>query len=371
MSDKVTLRVNGQDYAGWLEVEITAGIERQARDFNLAITRSWPGATDIPRRVRPGDVAEVWIGADKVLTGYIDATPISYDENQVSVGVKGRSKTADLVDCAADFGKGQWRGRKLESIAADLGKAYGIKVITEVATGPAIADHQIDPGETAFESIGRLLTLRQLLSTDDADGNLVLINPGSAGRASTALRMPGNILSGQAGLDYKDVYSDYICKGQRSGSDLDAAENLAESVSKVTDKTASRYRLLIITQNGQVDVQTCADRVNYESKYRVAKALESYYTVQGWRKSDGTLWLPNQMVRVIDPVIGFDDDMLIVEVTYRIDNEGTTTNIKVGPLGGYMPSPETAKKAKEKKNKGSEASWGNAELVKFPTKATK
>lgn len=369
MNDKVTLRVNGQDYAGWLEVEITAGIERQARDFNLAITRTWPGATDIPRRVVPGDVAEVWIGSDKVLTGYIDATPISYDQGQVTVGVKGRSKTADLVDCAADFGKGQWRSRKIESIAADLAKAYGVKVITEVETGPAITDHQIDPGETAFESIGRLLTLRQLLSTDNADGNLVLINPGSSGRATTSLQLGKNILSGQAGLDYKDVYSDYVCKGQRSGSDLDAAEVLAESVSKVSNKKAKRYRLLVITQTGQVDVQTCADRVNYESKYRLAKALESNYTVQGWRKSDGSLWVPNQMVRVVDPIIGFDDDMLIVEVTYRISEEGTTTNIKVGPKAGYIPSPEAVKQAKAKKSKGNSTSFGDVEFIEFPTKA--
>lgn len=368
MNENVTLRVNGQDFAGWLEISITAGIERQARDFNLAITRSWPGATDIPRRVRPGNVCEVWIGSDKLLTGYVDATPISYDDTQVTVGVKGRSKTTDLVDCSADFGKGQWQGRKVERIAADMASTYGINVKTEVDTGGAVADHQIQPGETVFESIARLLTLRQLLSTDDADGNLVLINPGSGGRASTALRTGENVLRGDAGLDYKDIYSTYVCKGQRAGSDLDAAENLAESVARVTDTTIGRNRLLQITQSGQVDVQTCKDRVNYEAKYRSAKALEATYTVQGWRQANGSLWLPNQLVRVVDPVIGFDDDMLIVEVNYTLGNAGTLATLKVGPRAGYEPSPETAKKAKAKKAKGNQADWGDAEVVNFPVK---
>jgi len=369
MNNEVTLRVNGTDFKGWLEVEIVAGIERQARDFSLAITRNWPGATDIPRRVRPGDVCEVWIGSDKLLTGYVDATPISYDSRQVSVGVKGRSKTADLVDCSANFGKGQWRGRKIESIAKDLAAVYGIGIITEVDTGNAIAEHQIQPGETVFESLSRMLALRQLLSTDDADGNLVLVNPGSGGRAGTALELGKNIKTADAALDYKDVYGTYICKGQRAGTDLDAAENIAESASQATDKNVKRPRTLILTQTGQVTTQMCRDRVNYEALYRAAKALETTYTVQGWRQQDGSLWLPNQLVRVRDGVIGFDDDMLIIEVAYRISGSGTTASIKVGPPAGYIPSPEATK---QKKQKGSGSGWDpNATLVEFPTKTSK
>ena len=368
MTEKVILRVNQQDYDGWLEVSITCGIERQARDFNISITRTWPGAENIPRLVRPGDVCEVWIGNDKVLTGYVDATPVSYDSSQITVGVNGRSKTADLVDCAADFGKGQWRGRKIESIANDLAKAYSINVLTEVDTGAVIADHQIQPGESAFESIARLLTLRQFLSSDNANGQLVLLNPGSAGRATTALRLGDNVLSADCALDYKDVYSTYVCKGQRAGSDLDNAETLAESVSRATDSAIKRNRLMIITQSGQADIKTCADRVKFEANYRKAKALEAVYTVQGWRQADGSLWIANQIVRVIDPVIGFDDDLLIVEVTYQISSGGTKTILKVGPRAGYIPSPEVSKAAKAKKKSGQTASFGDAERIEFPVK---
>ena len=68
-ADDVTLRVNGADFGGWKEVEISAGIERQARDFSLSVTSQWPGATDLPRRMSQGDVCEVLIGDDKLLTG--------------------------------------------------------------------------------------------------------------------------------------------------------------------------------------------------------------------------------------------------------------------------------------------------------------
>lgn len=358
MTEEVKLRVNGIDFGGWLDVEITAGIERQARDFKLGITRTWPGATDIPRRVKSGDVCEVFIGNDKILTGYVDATPISYGPKSLSVGVTGRSKTADLIDCSATHKTGQWRGVKIERIASDLAAPYGIKVLTEIDTGTSISDHQIDTGETAFESIGRLLSIRQLLSTDNADGNLVLINAGSGGKAVTALEYGSNILSAEIGLDYKDVFSEYTSKGQRAGNDHDYADAVAGVSASIKDSTVTRYRNLIIQQTGNATTLDCQQRVKYERVYRHSKALETTYTVQGWRQQNGALWLPNQMVHVNDPVIGFDTDLLIVEVSYSIGSGGTTCSLRVAPKEGYIPSPETTKKESAKKSgKSTGDSW--------------
>lgn len=345
MSDAVTLRVNGVEYGGWKEVEISAGIERQARDFTLSVTDRWPGATNIPRRIKQGDVCEVYIGADKLLTGYVDATPIRYDGKSVSVGVKGRSKTADLVDCSAVHKTGQWRNAKIERIAADLAAPFGISVIAEASTGAAVVEHQIQPGETVFECVDRLLTLRQLLATDDASGRMVFVNAGSGGSAATALKYGENILSADAPLDYKDVFSNYTVNGQRSGTDEDSGSALSATAS-ASDAAIARHRPLVIVQNGQVNAQICADRARFERVHRAAKALETTYTVQGWRQADGSLWLPNQLVRVTDPVIGFDAELLIVEVTWRKSEEGTKTVLRVGPAAGYLPTPEALKKDK-------------------------
>lgn len=362
----VILKVAGMEFGGWLEIEISAGIERLARDFKLEITRAWPGASDFPRMVKPGDLCELWIDSDKMLTGYLDATPISYDSEQITVSASGRSKTADLVDCAAEYGTGQWRNRKVERIVANLAEAYQIQVEAQVDTGAAIADHQIQPGETAFESIGRLLALRQLLATDDAEGRAILIEPGSGGRCSTSLRYGDNILSADVGLDYKDVFSLYECKGQQSVSDGDGSEVSTGSVARIRDSSLGRYRKTIITQSGQVDNQTCADRVEYESLFRQARAQETVYTVQGWRQENGALWLPNTIVRVIDPIIGFDDDRLITEVVYRRGAGGTTATLKVGPLAGYIPGPQ---KRKKKKKSSGDADWlKDSTLVTFPIK---
>lgn len=398
-ANQVRLVVNGQEFGGWKSVRIEGGIERQARSFDLEVTDRWPGQTDIPRRIRPFDTCQVFIGNDLVLTGYVDATPIKYDGKSVGVGVKGRSKTADLVDCcpiesgqSTGTGSGgtwgdvvgpdgkttkvvkppaktasQWRNMKMEAIAAALAAPYRVRVISEVDTGKAIPDHQVQQGETVFESIDRMMRLRHVLSTDNEKGDLVFIDVGSAGKAGTALEVGKNILAGSADLDYKGVFSEYVVKGQRAGNDAEYGADVAEEEAVATEDTADdqeaitndsrskRRRVLVIKQSGHADEGTCSDRALYEKAHRAAKALQTSYTVAGWRQEDGTLWRPNLMVRVRDGIVGFDADMVIAEVAWVMDKEGLRTEIKVGPPDGYRTKAGKAKKSQ----KGGGPEWSD------------
>lgn len=398
-ADLVRLVVNGAEYGGWKAVRITAGIERQARDFELEVTDRWPGQTEVPRRIQPGDACQVYIGADLVLTGYVDATPVKYDGKSVGVGVKGRSKTADLVDCCpVPSGEGlsgilapwgdvigksgllgkviappaksasQWRQQKMEVIASALAAPYGVRVVAEVDTGAAIADHQVQIGESIFESIDRMMRQRHVLSTDNELGDLVFIDVGSAGRAGTAIELGANVLAASTDLDYKGVFSDYIVKGQRAGNDegyaADVSEEEGEAVddsstdvvgetATASDSRAKRRRVLVIKQTGHADDGSCKDRAEYERAHRAAKALQTSYTVAGWRQADGTLWKPNSIVRVRDGLIGFDTEMVIAEITWIMDREGLRSEIRVGPQDGYVTKAAKLKK----RQKGGGDNW--------------
>lgn len=71
--------------------------------------------------------------------------------------------------------------------------------------------------------------------------------------------------------------------------------------------------------------------------------------VQGWRQGNGTLWQPNQRVIVFDPVCGFDNtELLVSEVTFTQDQNGTLTEIRVGPPDAYLPEPEAPGARKRK-----------------------
>ena len=350
-ANAVSLTVDGLDYGGWKSVEISAGLERQARDFNLSITWQWPGQpVAIP--IRQGAKCLVRIGDDLVLTGWVFASPISYDDKQITLSITGRSLTADLVDCAAVNKPGQWNGQGVLSIVKALAAPYNITVRSEIPESAKLSDHTIKPGETAFESIDRLLTLFRVFSTDDAQGRVLLAKPGSEGRAVDALEMGKNLKAADAALDFSGVFSQYQVLGQKSGTDDEFGAKASEVSAVLNDDRTTRKRVLIIQESGQMTDELAGARANWERGTRMGKALSTTYTVQGWRQSNGALWRHNMLVRVIDPIIGFDRDMLISEITYSLSEQGTVTKMVVGPPDGFEPEPHDPHKDRKLKKGG-------------------
>ncbi len=196
--------------------------------------------------------------------------------------------------------------------------------------------------------------MSQLLSTDDERGRLVIARPGSAGRAVDALERGKNLLEGKVALDFADVFSEYVSKGQRAGNDQVFGLAASEVEARVSDPRIGRKRVLVLHESGQTTPALSRRRVVWESENRISKALKATYVVQGWRQSNGALWRHNQIVRVIDPLVGFDRDMLIVEIEYSLSEaSGTRATLTVAPPDGYEAEPpEPGKKRRIKKGKG-------------------
>ncbi|MEK6788512.1 MAG: phage baseplate assembly protein [Pseudomonadota bacterium] len=350
-ANEVSLSINGSRYVGWTGVRIGAGIERVARDFNVSITREAEdaGQPGFFERVSPGDRVELRIGSDLVMTGHVDALPISYDDNSISRSITGRSLTADLVDCAAIYKGGQWIQRSLAQIARDLAGVYGVTVIDKGVSGLPVPEHQIDPGETVFESLDRVLQLRQALAFDDPSGRLVIDTIGT-GKAVTALVRGENIKSCNADRDFKDCFSEYRVLGQRAGSDADYGGSTNQLQAVVRDSRVRRTRILQVKQSGQATLASCRDLARFERDRRAARPYEISYTVSGWRQGDGRLWAPNVRVLVWDDYLGLDGaEMLIAEVEYSYDDSGTVATLRVGPPDAYLPQPAEPQKRKAAK----------------------
>ncbi|WP_334470302.1 phage baseplate assembly protein [Arsenophonus sp. PmNCSU2021_1] len=122
--------------------------------------------------MKKGELVEVLIGQDKVLTGWIEATPIRYDAKSIQVGISGRSKTADLIDCAANTTL--FTGKTLHQIASELAKPFSIKVISQKTPKTPLQAFQADYGETVHEVLNKALGSQQALAWDDEDSNLLI-----------------------------------------------------------------------------------------------------------------------------------------------------------------------------------------------------
>lgn len=346
-ANAVTLTVDNMDYGGWKTISISAGIERQARSFTVGITWQWPGQ-NFSRPIRQGDKCEVRIGGDLILTGWVFATPINYDDKTITLSISGRSLTADLVDCSAVNKPGQWKEQGAFSIIQALVAPYKVGVVSEIAETGKIPDHTIVPAETVFKSIDRILTRFRIFSTDDEQGRLVLAKPGSKGRAVDRLELGQNILSAAAPLDFSGTFSEYRVIGQRAGNDKTYGKQSSEVSAQAFDRRVNRNRVLIIHESSPVTTELAQSRANWERSNRMGKAQVTTYKVQGWRQTNGDLWRHNTLVRVVDRVIGVDQDMLISQITYTLDEKGTVTTLVVGPPEMYEAEPDDPHKTAKK-----------------------
>lgn len=324
----VELKVNGKLFAGWQQVRIERGIEQIAGTFDLTVTDRWN--TDQGQQafeIKPGQGCEVLVDGQTVITGYIDTVNRSYDANSHQISVSGRDKTADLVDCSAIFKSGQWSGKRLEQIATDLTAPFGIAVTAAVDTGSVIPVLAIQEGESVFELLERAARMQAVLLVSDGKGNLVLTRAGKE-RAPADLLEGGNILSADGEFSWKDRYSDYIVKGQRVGNDEDFAETVAQQAEGVKDAGINRYRPLIVIAEDQEGNATLKQRAEWERNVRKGRATRGTITVQGWGVN-GTLWQPNTITRMQSPLLAADLDVLIVSVSYSLDDSGTLTTLQV------------------------------------------
>lgn len=166
--ESVILTVDGKLWEGWTEMSVSRSLKAIAGEFDLSVTTRWSAAA--PRVIREGQPCTVRLGADTVLTGYIDNFIPSYDADNVEIRVMGRDKTGDLVDCSVVHSSGKWKGVRLEQVAADVCRPFGITVITETPTGEAFASVVLEQGETGFELLDRLAKQRGVLLTSDGAG---------------------------------------------------------------------------------------------------------------------------------------------------------------------------------------------------------
>lgn len=172
-SNIVKLLVNGIQYAGWQTVRITRSMDAVAGSFELGLTDVWaPGQAPWPIIV--GDGCTVTIGADIVITGWVDEVTALLDGTQHTLTVKGRDKTCDIVDCSAVNRPGEWRNKKIEAIATEICAPYGVSVVCDVDTGPPLSLFRLQPGEKCMDTLERLCrsSKTMLLLTGTTDGEI-------------------------------------------------------------------------------------------------------------------------------------------------------------------------------------------------------
>ncbi|NNP68967.1 phage baseplate assembly protein [Acinetobacter sp. Ac_5812] len=339
--DVVKLKViSGTDQleiTGWTNLSITRGIERIPNSFDLRMSEKIPDLDYI--EVIEGSKCQVLIGDEVVVTGYIDRVIPIISGEQHTIQIVGRGLCQDLVDCSAVYKGMQFMNMSVESIARSLCEDFLIGVISEIEPDP-ISTQNINFGETSAAVIERICRIAQALYYEDEFGNLVLSRERND-VASGVLMQGVNVENATyvRGMDQR--YSHYTIVYPNAQLTPDITNGISFGHYTLEDKTVPRYRpLYIIPEDGDAGFLVAEKRIFWEAKRRYARSYMLRATVTNWRDSDEKLYKPNTQIKINIPKLKLENEnWLIGEVTYRIDETGTRCDLLVMPVGAFSLQP--------------------------------
>lgn len=387
--NEVSLNINGDIFKYWKSVSITSELNTVAPAFSVnALSKS----SLMIDRLKSGRPVTVKIGEDTVLTGYIEQTPVSYSATSANVGIAGRSKTCDLIDCTVmvddpnvfyekpdtsnsnyvscpQNAATEYKNVALETIIAQLIMPYGIKLVNETKPLTKKRNFSAKHEDTVLKALQNLTSTENLLFYGNEKGDLVVTEKGKL-TADDALVLGQNILTGDASFDASKIYKYYRAVGQDKG--VTGKTGHAASCHNYTavDDNVSRTRLLTKKVQGAADTAKCKVTAEGDRDYNRDQYFKITYKVQGWRQSTGKLWKINSLVDIKDDFLGIDTQrsqkFLITRVVFNLtENEGMTTTLDVIPPNGWRLETENDKEdpkkviIKKSSNSSADFSWIN------------
>lgn len=330
----VRLAFAGRSFEGWTSFSVTRSMEAASSSFELTVSDRFPGR-QLAQPIKSGEACELWVGADRLVSGYVDSVSRTLAARERRVDIRGRDRIADLIDCANPALPAEFYNMTLLELAAALAGPFAIPVRADVDVGPHFKKVSINPGSRGFEVLEAQCRFRQILPLSDGQGGLVLTRAGRE-RVQGSLAEGINILAGSADFSHVDRFSHYTVKGQS----FDLGDGAQAPSEMARDEGVRRYRPLLIVAEEAVDGARCLERARWEALTRAARGEEASVTVQGWRDQGGALWRPNTLVPARSPVLGLEGEYLITEASLRLSpSEGTTTALRLVRRDAYQVQP--------------------------------
>lgn len=195
-------------------------------------------------------------------------------------------------------------------------------------------------GESAYEIIERVCRWRGLLAYELPDGSLYLAQVGTT-QAASGFTQGQNVQAASAEFSIDQRFSTYQCFSQSVATFAEegwggyafyvAADNLVP-------RNRKRY---IIAETGGWGEPICQQRAIWERNRRWGRSNALTLTTDSWRDSAGTLWTPNTLVPLSLPGLKVPQGVtwLIGDVTYHLNENGTTADLVIMPPEAFSPEP--------------------------------
>jgi prophage tail gpP-like protein len=334
------ITVNGAEYREWESVTVHLEFPGIFRTFRFSVSEQSPGALTMSKlQLKPGDQAQVHLGGELAITGYIYERQTVLDAGRHAVLLVGQSLPGDTTRTSIDHTKlgekGQFRDKSLVQIATELLKPYGIKVVTKGDSSKMnipFEDAQVMPGESPFHMIERLARRSAAFIGDDNAGNFVLYGGESGGAqagSGAALIEGENIQSERVVITDMELINPGIAMGQAWGTDQKWGRDVAQQELRQKG-SATRYKPYLFLMERSLGPQRLQQelkmRLDYEMAWRDVTKISAEIDVYGWHKPGGGLWqaAPDELVYVNSPSAMVSENLAVQAITFTQTNEGGT-----------------------------------------------
>jgi prophage tail gpP-like protein len=345
-ADALTLTVGGVALGGWQSVRVTRALAMIPASFDIQVTERYPNTAQLD--IKPGQPCTVQIGGDLVLTGYVDRYTASISGQDHTVRIEGRSKSEDLMDCAAFVALAGGSGAGMQimngsalAICQKLAAPYNVTIQSIAGDGAAIPQFNVNLGETVWEIMDRLTRYSQLVAYDMPDGSVMLAQAGSEKMAS-GIALGVNIESAGVMFSMDGRFSEYeghFLSSMVFGSDTGV--NTPGVGKIVTDDGVPRFRKrYVISEQTVMGVSLAYDRAVWERNRNYGRSMALRAQIDAWRDSAGALWAPNHLAPIVAPILKLPSaSWVIASVTYLRDTAGQHAALVLMPVEAFAPEP--------------------------------
>ncbi|HEY2242744.1 MAG TPA: hypothetical protein VGH47_00800 [Xanthobacteraceae bacterium] len=329
-SEICTLIVNGQRFTDWE----TVWIEHRWHDAYAFFRFTAAERDPMPKywtrlQFKPGDTCTIELGGQPALTGMISDRETSYDANNHSVQLVGKSNTFWGYKSSVDTKTGNFDGKTFEQVAREVLSKYSGSVKTIGTLNPLPFQRlQNEKGELTWAFLERIARPRGIVLGADAIGNFLLIGKHTF-PVSSQLIEGFNIKSCKCLISHNYTFQEYNVVSQTAGNDDSHGSTTNEINCKVPGTAPLFCNLTTPAEQPCSKPETC-DRAQNEYKWNEGTIITAVVTVYGWLRGGKDLWKAGDMVHIKSPMAMLDMDLKIRTVTFeQNDRTGTQTTLEL------------------------------------------
>jgi prophage tail gpP-like protein len=328
----IQISVGGNDYGNFTTANAKMSLDQLSGSFNFTAVST----KAIPLPFSNGEACKILVDGKTVITGFIENIDVGYKDDKHTIIIKGRDKTADVIDSSikkVKISPPVSLKQAIRTVLDDI-NSTGIEIIEQVTTVDFNkAEEKLNGkiGEGAFDFIEKLARKRQVLLTRDGLGNIVITNGigfDGGGAVQNIIGADGNnIKSANISYDQTKRFRTYIVKSQLNPVALNfAGETSPKEVTSqsgtATDEAIRATRQCVKKAENSSSSKQAESRAIWEANIRKARGRVYSCEVKGFRDHKGNLWQPNQIVQVVDEFCDINAKMLLNTVEFSLDTSG-------------------------------------------------